>query len=142
MPLRIDLTARHKRLTFAAARSALGGIVDFQKFAVTFIDANGELGWLLRPATIRGRVQALGTVPLRIVNRSDRFAVVIERLLDGRIPMRFDTRLLRNVESLRTVARHEVAEIGLILEFELKFQSMTTLLRLLQKADEVGYEAE
>jgi len=56
--------------------------------------------------------------------------------------MRLDTRLLRNVESLRTVARHEVAEINLIMGLERKFQSMSVLLQLLQKADEAGYEAE
>ena len=67
---------------------------------------------------------------------------MIERLSDGRIPMRLDTRLLRNVESLRTVARHEVAEINLIMGLERKFQSMSVLLQLLQKADEAGYEAE
>ena len=142
MPRRIDLTSRHKRLTFAAARRALDGIIDFQRYAVTFIYAKGELGWLLGPTTVHGRVQALGNVPLRILTKGQRAAIVIERLSDGRIPMRLDTRLLRNVESLRTVARHEVAEINLIMGLEYKFQSMGTLLRLLQKADEAGHEAE
>jgi hypothetical protein len=87
-------------------------------------------------------VQALGTVPIRIFHKGNRSAVVIERFSDGRIPIRLDTRLLRNVEALKTVTRHEVAEIDAILSFESEYYPAAALQRLLRTADDAGYRSE
>ncbi len=139
---RIDLAPRHERLSYNAARQALRSIVDLERFHVTFVDAKGTLGWLLSPLTTRGRQQALGAIPLRILTERSRSAARVGRLANGRIPIRFDTRLLRNIDSLKTVARHEVAEVNAILEFEGKFMAPRDLQQLLEAADEFAYRAE
>jgi hypothetical protein len=50
--------------------------------------------------------------------------------------------LLRNLDSLRAVARHEVAEVNAILRFEGKFKEPRDLQQLLERADDLGYRAE
>lgn len=138
----IDLTPRHKRLTHKAARDALKRIVDFKKFHVTFVSAKGALGWLLRPLTVRGQHQALGAVPVEIRLNVNRVAAVIGRLADGRIPIRLDSRLLRNISSLKAVVRHEIAEINAILTIEGQFMKPRDLQLFLEWADDLGYSSE
>jgi hypothetical protein len=53
-----------------------------------------------------------------------------------------DCRLLKNVDSLKAVARHEIAEVTAILAFEEKFMDPRTLQDLLEAADDLGYGAE
>jgi hypothetical protein len=138
----IDLTPRHERLCYQAARQALRGIVDYETFRVTFVNANGPLGWLLQPLTVRGRFQALGSVSPQVLTKDDRVAARIGRFPDGKIPIRFDSRLLRNLDSLKTVAQDEVAEVNAILAFEGEFMGPRDLQQLLETADDLGYRAE
>lgn len=138
----MDLTPKHRRLSYAEAREALKDIVDYSRFAVRFVNANGPTGWLLQPTTARGRVRALGMAPLEITARGHETAVRVGRLPNGKIPLRFDTRLLRNVDSLRVVAKHELAEVNFILGFENQLKDPGTMKRLLEMADDRGYQAE
>lgn len=138
----MDLTPKHPRLSYARAREALKDVVDFSRFAVAFVNAHGPFGWLLQPATVRGRLLALGMAPLEVITRGREAAVRIGRLPNGKIPVRFDTRLLKNVDALRQVAKHEIAELYFILGFENEFQDADTLKHLLEKADDLGYRAE
>ena len=141
-PPRIDLTPRHKRLSYHAARRVLEGIVDLERFHVSFVRANGPLGWLLRPTSVLGQYRALGSVPLQIRTKGKRAAVFLGRLPNSKIPIRLDTRLLRNRASLRAVARHEVAEVQAILRFEGKLVSPADLQVLLEQADDLAYRME
>lgn len=138
----MDLAPKHPRLSYAEAREALKDVVNHSRFAVTFVNATGPNGWMLQPVTVRGRERALGMAPLEIVWRGSEAAVRIGRLANGLIPLRFDTRLLRNVDSLRLVAKHEIAELTFILGFENQFKDAAALRQLLELADDQGYEAE
>jgi hypothetical protein len=138
----VDLTPQHQRLSYAQAWEALKDVVDDSRFTITFVNPRGPLGWLLRPTTVRGEVLAVGMAPLELMVRGRDCAVRIRRLASGKIPLRFDTRLLRNLESLRLVAKHEIAEVNFTLGFENQFKDPDTLTKLLEMADARGYESE